>query len=341
MSDLNSTGMGHDPSGPSTGDPPPLTRRERREREEREAARAQAMTASVPVVEVSDSSHDDSAPPALRPTEEPSPSVQQSADVQPVTRRERREMEERLRAEQAESKDSPPVPVLTPQAAAADVEVGVSVVDDTVDPDPVDSDRVDSRPVDSDPVDSDPEGDQPDTEVPFLPPQPSSALPPVFGTPDGQTLSGFPLAPSDDEAEEVELALSREVGVGTPTTHALILPTTPLIDIAGPIGDTGEILVTGQIPLPRLVTEQGMQGYLDEDERFDELIGAETTSLTAPVSAVSAVSSKGNDSEFQMVRKAPWGSAATVLGASAVLLVLAAAGLLTVALLTDLLSWPL
>jgi hypothetical protein len=83
-----------------------------------------------------------------------------------------------------------------------------------------------------------------------------------------------------------------------------------------------------------------MRGGLDEDERFDELLGAETTPFTSPVSARSAVSSKGNDSEFQMVRKAPWGTAATVLGASAILLVLAAGGLLAVALLTDILSWP-
>ena len=335
MSDLNSTGIGHDPSGSSAGDPPPLTRRERREREEREAAIKQAEAASLPAVQVADSPASDSAPPAVPATSESTPSAQAPVEAQPMTRRERREMEERLRAQQTEVDDSPPPPLPTPlpasQPATADVEVGVSVVDAPAYPEPVDPN----------PVGPQPDDEQPETVVPFLSPPPSPALPPVFGTPDGQTPSGFPLAVDDDEADDAELALSREVGSGTPTTHALILPTTPLIDIAGPIGDTGEILVTGQIPLPRLVTEQGMQGYLDEDERFDELIGAETTSLTAPVSAVSAVSSKGNDSEFQMVRKAPWGSAATVLGASAVLLVLAAAGLLTVALLTDLLSWPL
>lgn len=113
------------------------------------------------------------------------------------------------------------------------------------------------------------------------------------------------------------------------------------MDLSGPIGDTGEILVTGQIPLPRLVTENGYRGQFDdEDESFDELVGAETTALTAPVRASQAVSSKSNSREFEMVRKAPWGTAATVLGVSALLLVFAAAGLLAVALLTDFFVWP-
>ena len=245
-----------------------------------------------------------------------------------MTRRERREMEERMRLEQEASAGQSAPPVPAPQPVATAVDTGVSVVEDYPDTYPPVQVAEPQSVVEAEPV-AEPEG----------PPSPE-ALPPVFETPVAPPRSGFPIATETPETDEAELASSREVGSGTPATHALILPTTPTIDIAGPIGDTGEILVTGQIPLPRLVTETGVQGELDEDERFDELIGAETTPLTSPVSARSAVSSKGNDSEFQMVRKAPWGTAATVLGASAVLLVLAAAGLLTVALLTDLLSWP-
>jgi hypothetical protein len=231
-------------------------------------------------------------------------------------------MEERIRLEQEAALEQPVAPIPAPQPVPRAVDTGVSVVDGY-------SDTSQSIAV-----------AQPESVVePAAPPAPTP-LPPVFDTPVAPPRSGFPIAVDDLDVEETELASSREVGSGSPATHALILPTTPTIDIAGPIGDTGEIIVTGQIPLPRLVTETGVRGDLDEDERFDELIGAETTPLTSPVSARSAVSSKGNDSEFQMVRKAPWGTAATVLGASAVLLVLAAAGLLTVALLTDLLTWP-
>jgi hypothetical protein len=173
-------------------------------------------------------------------------------------------------------------------------------------------------------------------------PEPAApALPPVFSAPVTDRTVSLPMVPEYLPDDDAELASSREVGSGTPTTHALILPTTPIMDISGPVGDTGEIIMTGQIPLPRLVTENGHQGQYDyAEENFDELMGAETTALTAPVRASHAVSSKSNNREFEMVRKAPWGTAATVLGASALLLVLAAAGLLAVALLTDFLVWP-
>jgi hypothetical protein len=318
-----------------TAESAPMTRRERREREQREAEALAAQTASVPVVaepttvpdteQVKQHEVEQAAEP-VSPPQEPAPAVPEQRHIpqptQPMTRRERREMEERLRLEQEAASGQPEVTVPAPQPAAASVDTGVSVVDDYVDtPEPVEV-------AESEPVAV--------PEVPHV----AAPLPPVFDTPVAPPRSGFPIIADELDDEEAELASSRQVGSGSPATHALILPTTPTVDIAGPMGDTGEILVTGQIPLPRLVTETGMQGGLDEDERFDELIGAETTPLTSPVSARSAVSSKGNDSEFQMVRKAPWGTAATVLGASAVLLVLAAAGLLTVALLTDILTWP-
>ena len=313
-----------------TAESAPMTRRERRELEQREAEALAAQTASTPVVDqfTTPPATEAARQPVLERAVEPGPPPQELAPAapaqpaQPMTRRERREMEERLRAEQEAANGQPVETIPAPQPVAASVDTGVSVVDDYVDTfEPVDI-------AESEPVAV--------AEAPRAP----APLPPVFDTPVAPPRSGFPMIADELDEEEAELASSRQVGSGSPATHALILPTAPTIDIAGPIGDTGEILVTGQIPLPRLVTETGMRGGLDEDERFDELLGAETTPLTSPVSARSAVSSKGNDSEFQMVRKAPWGTAATVLGASAILLVLAAGGLLAVALLTDILSWP-
>jgi hypothetical protein len=309
VSDI-STSNWQGPAVPSgTTEAPPMTRRERREREEREAAALSAQTASAPIIER----------PADLPPVTPVASAQPTA---PMTRRERREMEERARLEQEADVATPDVSVPPPRPVVTTMDTGVIVVEDHADV---------SQPVvmsETEPV------------VELEGPPAPAALPPVFDLPVAPPRSGFPIATEDSDVDEAQLVPSREVGSGSPATHALILPTTPSIDIAGPIGDTGEILVTGQIPLPRLVAERGVQGDLDEDERFDELMGAETTSITSPVSAKSAVSSKGDDSEFHMVRKAPWGTAATVLGASAVLLVLAAAGLLAVALWTNLLAWP-
>lgn len=323
MSDNSTTNTWQGSAGVSaTPDTPPMTRRERREKEQREAEASAAHTAAVPVIE-----QPAVASPATYVAEQvlplpPVAPVTPEPPAPPMTRRERREMEERVRLEQEAAVAQPVAATPLAPPMATRVDTSARVVEDY------------------------PDTPQPMTVaepgiavVPQAAPAPAP-LPPVFDTPVATPRSGFPIATDDLDDQEAELAMSREVGSGSPATHALILPTTPTIDIAGPIGDTGEILVTGQIPLPRLVTETGVQGRLDEDERFDELIGAETTPLTSPVSARSAVSSKGNDSEFQMVRKAPWGTAATVLGASAVLLVLAAAGLLTVALLTDLLTWP-
>ena len=333
MSDNTTTNTWQGSAGVSaTSESPPMTRRERREREQREAEALAAQTAAVPVVEqpqpapapVNHVAEQATSPPPPPPADSIAPPL----PPQPMTRRDRREMEERMRLEQEASASQPVAAVPAPQPAATEVDTGVSVVDDYPDT---------SQPVQ---VAQPQSVGEAETVVEPEGPPPPQALPPVFETPVAPPRSGFPIAADDPEDDEAELASSREVGSGTPATHALILPTTPSIDIAGPIGDTVEILVTGQIPLPRVVTETGVQGEVDEDERFDELIGAETTPFTSPVSARSAVSSKGNDSEFQMVRRAPWGTAATVLGASAVLLVLAAAGLLTVALLTDLLSWP-
>jgi hypothetical protein len=302
--------------------PPPLTRRELREREQREALASAAQTAVVPVVEqppvVSVPDHGGQQ---VLSSPQPPPAVPQET-ARPMTRRERREWEERMRMEQEASTAVSAVAPPAPQPVAATVDTGVSVVNDF-------------------PAVSEPSVTSGRHRAIEEPASPAAApLPPVFDIPVAPPRSGFSIAIQDLETNEAELASSREVGAGSPATHALILPTMPTIDISGPIGDTGEIIITGQIPLPRLVTETGVEGNFEEDERFDELIGGEITPMTSPVSARSAVSSKGNDSEFQMVRKAPWGTAATILGTSAVLLVLAAAGLLGVALLTDLLTWP-
>ena len=312
MSDSTTMPPGPEGSTGVSNEPPPLTRRERREREAREAAAALAAP-SQPTADPAPTPAVVAQPHVPEPTAPPQPAQPEPAP--PMTRRERREQEERERAAaealNAGSSVTPgevaPIPDPLPQPRPAPVAPEAAVDQ----PAPVSAEAV---------VEAQP-------------------LPPVF-EPTGPSTTPGPVVFDDGTDEDFHLAESREVSAGHPTTHALVLPTTPTVDIAGPIGDTGEVLVTGQITLPPVVVEKGLQGRLEEEENFDQLIGAETAVLTAPVSATSAVSSKGDDREFQMVRKAPWGTAATALAASAVLLVLAAAGLVTVALLTDLMTWP-
>jgi hypothetical protein len=183
------------------------------------------------------------------------------------------------------------------------------------------------------------------TPTPVSSPAAAAPLPPVFDAPETDPSPALRLLVDIDDSEDVETASGLQVGVTSPVTHALILPVAPTVDLSGPVGDTGEVIMTGQIPLPRMVTERGLQGRLELDgddgiDSFDSVISADTITFSSPVRATQAVSSKEGDRQFDMVRRAPWGTAATVLGASAILLVIAAAGLVAVAYLTEVLPLP-
>lgn len=150
-------------------------------------------------------------------------------------------------------------------------------------------------------------------------------LPPVFGA---ATATPAP-----------EFSPSRTVGSVSSATSSLILPHTPTIDIAGPLGNTGEIVVTGQIMLPASLAERGGAPALVEDRDQDEVMDAYVTGAIAPTAkpmrASQAVSTKGDDTDIVLVRQARWGTATVVTGLSAAVLGLAALGLLVLAMLTD------
>ena len=306
---------------------PPMTRRERRQREEAEAQGLAPETASIAVVEppvqlVPQTPIATTESVTTMPVVEPPPAPPANTPPQPLTRRQLREMEKR----------GEPTGVVPTVASDSPV-----VVDE---PTPQTGDTIDRletpAPVTS-PV------AEPTTEpVEVAPPTP---LPPVFDAVDKDPSPALRSLVDADDAHDVRTASALEVGGSSPVTHALILPVAPSVDFSGPVGDTGELLMTGQIPLPRGVTEQGLQGRLELDvdddiDSFDSVVSADTTTFTSPVRATQAVSSKVGDRQFDMVRRAPWGTASTVLGASAILLVLAAAGLMAVALFTDVLTWP-
>ncbi|TBN57034.1 hypothetical protein EYE40_06260 [Glaciihabitans arcticus] len=100
----------------------------------------------------------------------------------------------------------------------------------------------------------------------------------------------------DDETQPYENTLSREVGgsnIAT-TTSALVLPVIPAPDFSTAIGNTGDILVTGSIDLPRSLGTTGGDARRYDDPDVDNLFDAFDNEIistdSAPVRAIRAVS---------------------------------------------------
>jgi len=100
-----------------------------------------------------------------------------------------------------------------------------------------------------------------------------------------------------DEEDILEATFSREVGSANPTTSALIIQEAPAgMDLGGPLDSTGEILLTGSIPLsPSLSTTGSVERLRDSDADLDDLFDDRRFQSTAqdaqPVRA-SAVASQ-------------------------------------------------
>jgi hypothetical protein len=122
-------------------------------------------------------------------------------------------------------------------------------------------------------------------------------------------------------------------------TNALILPVAPAMDLTGPIGDTGEVLVTGNIPLPKQVSEQAITGIVEVDDH-SEFDVADTGTFSSPIRATHAVSSRSLEIAQPMIKKPRWGAGSIAMAFSAAILAVAAVGLLALALLTDLIALP-
>lgn len=153
-------------------------------------------------------------------------------------------------------------------------------------------------------------------------------LPPVFGAPSSSRASDF--------------SASRTVGSVSSATSSLILSDTPTIDMAGPLNNTGEVVVTGQIRLPSSLAARGGAPALVEDRDQDEVMDAYVTGAIAPTAkpmrASQAVSGKGDDTDIVLVRRARWGTATVVTVLVAGVLGFAALGLLVLAMLTGVLG---
>ena len=169
---------------------------------------------------------------------------------------------------------------------------------------------------------------------PFVPPAPSPPLPPVFG---GNSPTDIPFT---DAAPY--FGLSRDVGDVPVATNSLILPHQPQIDMAGPLGSTGEIIVTGQILMPAQLSETGVSRSQRADrdyyEQFDSYSTGATAVMSRPVGAMQAVSSKGDDTDILLVRRNRWGTGAIVTALASSVLGLAAVALVVLTLMTDALA---
>ena len=175
------------------------------------------------------------------------------------------------------------------------------------------------------------------------PPGPPEPLPPVFGLPRVHPPSEGPPADVPQQSGPPVASLetmspSRVVGDVTMATSSLILPTTPMVDMSGPVGDTGEIIVTGQITLPTRVSETGtipsMREDRDNEERFDAYVMGELAAMAQPIRAAKAVSGQGDDTDILLVRRVRWGTAAVLTATGAAVLGIGAVALLVLALLT-------
>lgn len=106
----------------------------------------------------------------------------------------------------------------------------------------------------------------------------------------------------DDLEPGSDGATSRNVGVSTGaiTTHALVLPSSPESgdQLLTPLTNTGEIMVTGSVDLPRSFGSTGAHPVLFDSPDVDALIDAsdreDAPAGAAPVRAIRAVASSGS-----------------------------------------------
>jgi len=279
-----------------------MTRRERRLLEEQGVLPDAFVAEPTPVA------------PAAEPAAEPAPLVTPAQPQAPMTRRERKMLEET---------GVIPIPPEYQQPTESSALQDTSLVEVTQ-----------AAPV----------------PAPAGPPEP---LPPVFGlppveTPTTEAPSETPPAPTPAPTPEQNAPAaapadtvfpSRVVGDVTMATSSLILPSTPMVDMTGPVGDTGEIIVTGQIALPNRVSETGtipsMREDRDDEERLDAYVTGELAAMAQPIRAAKAVSGQGDDTDILLVRRVRWGTAAILTATGAAVLGIGAVALLIIALLTD------
>lgn len=211
-------------------------------------------------------------------------------DGQPLTRRRLRELRETGMIPTITAPSAPVAPVVAAEPEpTAEPERAESPAMQATAPQP---DAQYFRP--SVPVASQPamQATAPQPELPqpaFVPVTTEFASPPSWTAPEGHWTRQLEL---DDD---LETTVSREVGGASATASMLVVTELPkVVDLGGPLGQTGEMLLTGSISLsPDFAATGAISGLHNEaelDDRFDST-GPATDSSAAPVKA-SAVASQ-------------------------------------------------
>jgi len=180
-------------------------------------------------------------------------------------------------------------------------------------------------------------------------PQPSAELVPVaLAAPPAQpsTENASSSAPTGshwsvgihDVDDPFENTFSREVGstASLSNTNALVLPEMPRVSIAGPVAGTGEIIITGMVDLPRVVSSTGTMPTVHESPDIDDLFEpgdlVAAPSDAAPVSALKAVSRHTGSFGVMATGKGPSSNTVTtILVATTVVMAVVAIGLFVLA----------
>ena len=139
-----------------------------------------------------------------------------------------------------------------------------------------------------------------------------------------------------DDEDPFTNTFSREVGSASHSTNALVLPQMPQSNLSGPVTGTGEIIVTGMIEVPRIVTSTGTVPSVHDSADVDDYVEPGDVELTstgaAPVSALRAVS--GHTGTGNIVHGKPQrngNTLTTVLVAATVVMAVVAIGLFVLA----------
>lgn len=176
------------------------------------------------------------------------------------------------------------------------------------------------------------------TAIPTAAPESlSGSVAPADGATSTATGSHWSVGIHDDEDPFVN-TFSREVGsaVSLSNTNALVLPEMPTGGISGPVAGTGEIIITGMIDVPRVVSSTGAVPAVHETAEIDDFFdpGDLTTAPpdAAPVSALKAVSSHTSSHSVIATNRRPASNTiTTVLVASTVVMAVVAIGLFVIA----------
>lgn len=140
---------------------------------------------------------------------------------------------------------------------------------------------------------------------------------------------------ADDAGDEFDTTVNRRISSGSAATSALVLPTVPPgSDIRGPLTRTGEVMLTGSIDLPRDLASMGVSDRYDHggiDSLFDATDHEIITTDSAPVRAVTAVSTHSSGHPVTHTHKPKGTRALTALVISAAAMAVVVAGLLIAA----------